>query len=178
MGMGLVSKIYLEYEETWWPKDSEGFGFIFNESSNYTKDEIEQDWTRAILGIYQVLHRDKILTVWLAGIGAKKAESLDDDQVLEDVYQFMRKFLKNEFPKMPRPIDIEVSRWGSNPLTLGTYSYHSLDTIASGVSTSDLAEPVGKLLFAGEATHPHYFSTVHGAIESGYREADRILECI
>lgn len=29
--------------------------------------------------------------------------------------------------------------------------------------------------FAGEATHPDYFSTVHGAIESGWREADRIL---
>lgn len=44
-----------------------------------------------------------------------------------------------------------------------------------------LSQPVtnsaGKvaLLFAGEATHPHYYSTVHGAIESGYREADRII---
>jgi spermine oxidase len=31
------------------------------------------------------------------------------------------------------------------------------------------------LQFAGEATHSGYFSTVHGAIESGWREADRIL---
>ncbi|KAJ8945013.1 hypothetical protein NQ317_009907 [Molorchus minor] len=30
--------------------------------------------------------------------------------------------------------------------------------------------------FAGEATHPHYFSTVHGAIESGYREGDRLIK--
>jgi spermine oxidase len=30
------------------------------------------------------------------------------------------------------------------------------------------------LLFAGEATHANYFSTVHGAIETGYREAERI----
>lgn len=30
-------------------------------------------------------------------------------------------------------------------------------------------------MFAGEATHPHYYGTVHGAIESGFREANRII---
>ena len=38
-----------------------------------------------------------------------------------------------------------------------------------------LAEPVGRVLFAGEATHDTHFSTVHGAIETGRREAERIL---
>lgn len=44
-----------------------------------------------------------------------------------------------------------------------------------------LAKPVSRhtegppvLLFAGEATHDHYYSTVHGAIETGWREAHRI----
>lgn len=32
------------------------------------------------------------------------------------------------------------------------------------------------ILFAGEATNPHHFSTVHGAIESGWREADRLIQ--
>lgn len=32
------------------------------------------------------------------------------------------------------------------------------------------------ILFAGEATHDHYYSTVHGAVESGFREADRLLK--
>lgn len=43
-----------------------------------------------------------------------------------------------------------------------------------------LAEPVvvdsqQVLLFAGEATSPNHYSTVHGAIETGFREADRII---
>ena len=40
-----------------------------------------------------------------------------------------------------------------------------------------MAEPAmdGRLLFGGEATHPKHFSTVHGAIEAGWREADRII---
>lgn len=32
------------------------------------------------------------------------------------------------------------------------------------------------ILFAGEATNPRHFSAVHGAIETGWREADRLIE--
>jgi polyamine oxidase len=38
-----------------------------------------------------------------------------------------------------------------------------------------LAEPLGRLAFAGEATNAEFFGTVHGAYQSGLREADRIL---
>lgn len=47
-------------------------------------------------------------------------------------------------------------------------------------SAADLAYPLTNdngipvLQFAGEATHDHYYSTVHGAIESGWREANRL----
>lgn len=74
------------------------------------------------------------------------------------------------------------TRWKSNPLTNGSYSYLAVDQ--SGDEFDVLAEPLQldgakthepRVCFAGEATHNHFFSTVHGAIESGYREADRII---
>ena len=37
-----------------------------------------------------------------------------------------------------------------------------------------LVHCVRRLLFAGEATHPCYFGTVHGAMESGWRAADEV----
>lgn len=49
-------------------------------------------------------------------------------------------------------------------------------------STRILAEPVYDqhskpiVQFAGEATHDHYYSTVHGAVETGWREAQRIID--
>lgn len=52
------------------------------------------------------------------------------------------------------------------------------------VWASDLAQPVcdskgcPRLFFAGEATHDHFYSTVHGAIETGWREGNRIAELL
>jgi monoamine oxidase len=50
-----------------------------------------------------------------------------------------------------------------------------------GVTFSDLSNPLTvndaiKVLFAGEATTDEYFSTVHGAMYSGQREADIIIK--
>lgn len=76
------------------------------------------------------------------------------------------------------------SSWLSNPNFLGTYSYHSLESVALKAKNEDLAEPIfdteGKplILFAGEATHAPHHSTVHGAIESGWREADRLIHLL
>lgn len=74
------------------------------------------------------------------------------------------------------------SKWYSNENFRGSYTYYSMKSDALEASTSCLAEPVynsaRKLIiqFAGEATHEHYYSTVHGAIESGWREAKRLID--
>lgn len=72
--------------------------------------------------------------------------------------------------------------WYTNPHFRGTYSYQTPKINKRNPSVEViLAEPIRNkenkpvLLFAGEATHSHFYSTVHGAIETGYREADRII---
>jgi spermine oxidase len=76
------------------------------------------------------------------------------------------------------------SLWQSNPYFCGSYSFRSKKSIEFDVCPSDLAEPVAdsngslRLLFAGEATHDHRYSTVHAAVETGWREADRIMEFV
>lgn len=58
-----------------------------------------------------------------------------------------------------------------------------MESDALNARTLKLAEPItqvgsGKPIvqFGGEATHEHYYSTVHGAIESGWREAKRLID--
>jgi monoamine oxidase len=75
---------------------------------------------------------------------------------------------------IPSPTAIAVSRWLSDPFSLGSYSFVPI----GGTYPTDhdtLAEPASdRLLFAGEATS-RYFGTAHGAMLSGEREAGRIL---
>lgn len=74
------------------------------------------------------------------------------------------------------------SKWYTNSNFRGSYTYYSMKSDASEAKTTTLAEPIydcsGKpsIQFAGEATHEHYYSTVHGAIESGWREAKRLID--
>ena len=59
--------------------------------------------------------------------------------------------------------------WASDPHTLGAYAYRRPGH--AGDPRAILREPIAeRVLLAGEACHPHWFSTVHGAWESG-REA-------
>jgi monoamine oxidase len=64
-----------------------------------------------------------------------------------------------------------------NRFTRLSYSYQTVESAKMDAPTL-LAEPAmnGRLLFAGEATHHDYFQSVHGAIESGRREAKKILD--
>lgn len=82
------------------------------------------------------------------------------------------------------------TKWGSDPLFLGSYSYVAVGS--SGADLDTMAEPLPKvvggnggggggvrplqILFAGEATHRTHYSTSHGAYFSGLREANRLLQ--
>jgi monoamine oxidase len=68
---------------------------------------------------------------------------------------------------------LAASSWRADPFARGSYSYarpgHADDR-------ARLAEPVdNRLFFAGEATSPHFFSTAHGAYETGTAAAEAAL---
>ena len=79
------------------------------------------------------------------------------------------------------PDNIIVVDWMRDENYRGAYSY--LKTGANEEDIARLALPVTwderggvALLFAGEATSEKFFSTTHGAYESGVREAERIVD--
>jgi monoamine oxidase len=68
------------------------------------------------------------------------------------------------------------SAWKADPWALGAYS-HALPGRRD--DRARLAAPVdGRLFFAGEATHLTFFSTAHGAWESGVRAAEEALAAV
>ncbi|MDF2116538.1 NAD(P)/FAD-dependent oxidoreductase [Roseiarcaceae bacterium H3SJ34-1] len=68
---------------------------------------------------------------------------------------------------------LAVSGWAQDSFATGSYS-HALP--GHWDKRAVLAAPVNeRLFFAGEATSPHFFSTAHGAYESGERAAQEAL---
>src|ERR1700712_4949759 len=97
-----------------------------------------------------------------AGDGALAAESINE----------IAGFLGNDFRRKLKPL--AESRWAHDPFARGSYS-HALPGHAG--KRAVLAAPVDeRLFFAGEATSPHFFSTAHGARDSGERAAGEVLE--
>lgn len=96
-----------------------------------------------------------------AGGGAIAAHSIDE----------IVSFLGNDFRRKLKPLS--ESRWAHDPFARGSYS-HALPGHAG--KRAVLAAPIdGRLFFAGEATSPHFFSTAHGARDSGERAAKEVL---
>ncbi|MEN9709302.1 MAG: hypothetical protein RIQ68_1710 [Pseudomonadota bacterium] len=76
----------------------------------------------------------------------------------------------SDFRRRLRPL--VASQWARDPFALGSYS-HALPGHAD--KRARLAAPLGRLFFAGEAVSPHFFSTAHGAWESGEKAAAEAL---
>jgi monoamine oxidase len=96
-----------------------------------------------------------------AGAGAMMAQAIDEIVTL----------LGNDFRRKLKPLS--ESRWSHDPFARGSYS-HALPGHAG--KRAVLAAPVdGRLFFAGEATSPNFFSTAHGARDSGGRAAGEVV---
>ena len=96
-----------------------------------------------------------------SGPGALAAQSIDEIAAL----------LGNDFRRKLTPL--AESRWSHDRFARGSYS-HALPGRAG--MRAVLAAPIdGRLFFAGEATSPEFFSTAHGARDSGERAAKEVL---
>jgi monoamine oxidase len=96
-----------------------------------------------------------------AGDGALAAQAIDE----------IASFLGNDYRRRLTPL--KESRWAHDQFARGAYS-HALPGHAG--KRAVLAAPVDdRLFFAGEATSPNFFSTAHGARDSGERAAREVL---
>ncbi|MEO6945350.1 MAG: NAD(P)/FAD-dependent oxidoreductase [Nitrobacter sp.] len=96
-----------------------------------------------------------------AGDGAFAAQAIDEIVAL----------LGSDYRRKLKPL--AESRWVRDPFAQGAYS-HALPGHAG--ARAALAAPVDdRLFFAGEATSPHFFSTAHGARDSGERAAKEAM---
>ncbi|XP_078669778.1 peroxisomal N(1)-acetyl-spermine/spermidine oxidase-like [Branchiostoma floridae x Branchiostoma belcheri] len=176
MGFGVVDKIFLEYEKPFWEAGSPGFQLVCREDE--TEPSCPEEWYKKLYIFYVDPKAPNFVFCWLSGEEALHMETLPEEEVAHKIVEVLRRFTGND--EIPLPQRLVRSRWGSDPLTCGSYSFmavgasgEDIDTIAEPLYSPHTGEPV--VQFAGEATHRLYQSTVHAAYLSGQREADRLI---
>ena len=116
-----------------------------------------------------------VLVAIVAGTFAKKQESRRDSAIVNQIVAQLRR----SFPGLPSPIASAITRWSSDPFSLGAYSF--MRPGSSRADYDELGKPVmangkGWLWFAGEAAGSWpYPSQVHGAWGAGKRAAEGVL---
>jgi monoamine oxidase len=104
---------------------------------------------------------------YFGGRFARELEEAGEGALAQAAIEEIVALLGSDYRRKLRPL--KASRWARDPYALGAYS-HALPGHAG--ARAALAAPVdGRIFFAGEATSPNFFSTAHGARESGERAA-------
>ncbi len=111
---------------------------------------------------------------FFGGRFARQLEDAGDGAIAAAGIDEIASFLGNDIRRKLKPL--RESRWAHDPYARGSYS-HALPGHSG--KRAVLAAPVdGRLFFAGEATSPNFFSTAHGARDSGERAAREVLGAI
>ncbi|KAK7866629.1 hypothetical protein R5R35_011536 [Gryllus longicercus] len=176
LGYGLANKVFLEYKRPFWVWREGGIRLAW--SAEELSDR--SDWVKGLCTVEEMAGSQHVICAWVAGPEASAMERCTDEEVADAVTRVLRQFTGD--PSLPYPCNVLRSKWCSDPFFCGAYSYMALDSTvghqcdlgAPVPSVSELTAPV--LLFAGEATCPGHYSTVHGARLSGIREAERIVQ--
>ena len=108
---------------------------------------------------------------FFGGIFAQQLEDAGDGAIAAQAINEIVALLGSDFRRKLKPLG--ESRWAHDPFARGSYS-HALPGHAG--DRAILAAPVdGRIFFAGEATSPNFFSTAHGARDSGERAAGEVV---
>lgn len=182
MGFGTNNKIFLDFAEPFWEPDCEQIQLVWEGASpmeGAVAPEPQDAWVRKLIGfvVLPPFESAHVLCGFIAGHESEFMETLSDEEVLLTLTRVLRQVTGN--PQLPAPRGVLRSRWHSAPYTRGSYSYVAVGSTGDDIDL--LAQPLPKdskdpqVLFAGEATHRTFYSTTHGALMSGWREAERLM---
>ncbi|GFS88301.1 spermine oxidase [Nephila pilipes] len=175
LSFGAVNKIYLEYDR---PFLNAEISEVITLWARMEEEDISKTWFRKIYSFRR--YTENILLAWVSGREAEYLETLPEEQVANTCTDILRKFLND--PYIPRPCKVICTSWKSHPYSRGSYSYIGVKGSQRDIellATPIYADPYHSkpaLMFAGEATHPSFYSTTHGAYLSGKKCAELLLE--
>ena len=156
LGIGLLDSLAMQFDEPFWPVEAHLIGIVGERFS----------WFRNLLP--DLNHN--VLVHHAVGDDARSLSTLDDEALKDRILAELRRVFG---PTALAPKAWRRSNWGQDPFTLGSYSHVPPNGRAKAFN--QLAKPEAECLyFAGEATSQRYRATVHGAWQTGIREAKKV----
>ncbi|MDP2333546.1 MAG: NAD(P)/FAD-dependent oxidoreductase [Reyranella sp.] len=163
-GAGILGKIYLRFPRRFWPEQPKWFGRLPDAPDR-----------RGTFNTWVSHEQETGLPILLSFSNGHTAIRLDreasDEEVQEVAMASLRKMFGND---VPEPEAMIFPRWLSDPWSLGGYSYPGVGSALDdgGVAARPLG---GRAFFAGEASEPVEYGTVHAALWSGEQAAEAIF---
>jgi polyamine oxidase len=158
--MGLLNKIALRFPRTFWDEKLHRFAYL--------GENVEE--TFEFFNMH-VLHAQPILVALVRGRHAQRLEQMSPEQAAGLAFKTLQRAFGDAIPE---PEAFVVTAWQRDPFARGAYSH--VPPKARRLDYGLIARHVrNRLFFAGEGTLSTYPATVHGALMSGEREAQRII---
>lgn len=171
IGFGSFEKMVLRFSQPFW-RYARGSPWSFCFVSQFDSDaEEEADLPR---DPFTFLDLSESAGDWvLVVLETSRPPGLSKEQLVSRVQRILQK----QFPhSYVAPVQVYTTHWRNDPFARGSYSFPGLRTQRQHYQDVAAPEGGGRVLFAGEATSVEHSGYVGGAVESGVREARRILD--
>jgi monoamine oxidase len=170
--MGNVLRVALRFRERFWEdvkvwdQDARVVSFADAGFFHYPDAPVPTWWTQLPL-------RAPLLVGWAGGPKADAITGSADALVRKAIESLSLIFSLSTEDIRHQLVSIYFHDWRDDPFSLGAYSYVPVNGLEA---QRVLSQPIDDLLFfAGEATSVGHIGTVHGALQTGQRAAQEIL---
>lgn len=168
LAMGHVKRVTLRFREPFWELRDQLADMSFLHA---TGEPWPTWWTQSPI-------RVPMITAWAGGPAADEIRTPDLRELVRGVIASLAHTLSVPQAKVEGLVeDWYYHDWQADPFSLGAYTYVAVNGLDA---VRQMTEPVeDTLYFAGEATDIEgHWGTVHGAIRTGQRAADQILDSL
>ncbi|KAF7113937.1 hypothetical protein CNMCM5793_006120 [Aspergillus hiratsukae] len=161
--MGTYTKIFMQFEEMFWPNDTQFFLYA-------------SPTTRGYFPVFQSLSMEgflpgsNILFVTVVDAEAYRVERQSDAETQAEILDVLRQMFPDKH--IPKPKAFFYPRWSEVPWAYGSYSNWPVGTTLE--IHQNLRANVQRLWFAGEATSSAYFGFAHGAWYEGKEVGEHV----
>ncbi|CAF1549955.1 unnamed protein product, partial [Rotaria magnacalcarata] len=186
LGFGTANKVILVYDApiSFWPDNTADLHPLISvnqtkyslnkgERAFLTEQNVDPSQAQFVLdGVLCVSPSVsmRFVIVWIVGEAALAAESFNELVLAYLCHNiFLSRYLNGAVDNQ-KPSRAIMSYWNKNRFERGSYSYLSVRASLDDrdrLRQSYTPDGIPRVVFAGEATHSHYSSSVHGAYESG-----------